>query len=336
MRRTIAVLSLALVIGNAYAFGQSRSAAPSPELRIDQVTVSDPIISIRGKNFGTNPIVLMPGGSPNPLQIQPPTTSELIVAFLPPNVAPGTYALIISRGPSTNDTSMMDFTIGAQGQTGAPGKDGKDGAPGRDGIDGTNGKDGVNGINGSNGLQCWDLNGNRVNDPAEDRNADGMFTTLDCQGPIGPAGPASVEAWGAKRTGFVAFSGVTAWATIPGLTVTINLQRSALVQLLANGSQRTTGGISHMAYRYVVDGIAAGDANHGQMIQTADNTDDGWVPWTLAHFVNLNAGPHTIAVQTRNSFLMSGTPQGAICGVSGSIFGYTDCTLNVLAVYPLN
>lgn len=48
------------------------------------------------------------------------------------------------------------------------------------------------------GLHCWDLNGNRQNDPSEDRNSDGRFGAADCQGntgllgnqgPDGPPGP---------------------------------------------------------------------------------------------------------------------------------------------------
>jgi hypothetical protein len=40
-----------------------------------------------------------------------------------------------------------------------------------------------------NGINCWDVNGNLVNDPAEDTNGDGLFNSLDCQGPTGPIGP---------------------------------------------------------------------------------------------------------------------------------------------------
>lgn len=49
---------------------------------------------------------------------------------------------------------------------------------------------------GTDGISCWDLNGNRVNDPEEDINGDGVFDALDCQGPPGlngldgPIGPA--------------------------------------------------------------------------------------------------------------------------------------------------
>lgn len=59
---------------------------------------------------------------------------------------------------------------GPQGSPGAPGGGGGSGQPGSAGQD---------------GLNCWDLNGNHVNDPAEDVNADGQFSALDCQGPAG-------------------------------------------------------------------------------------------------------------------------------------------------------
>ena len=40
----------------------------------------------------------------------------------------------------------------------------------------------------TNGINCWDLNGNSVNDPSEDINSDGLFNTLDCQGAVGANG----------------------------------------------------------------------------------------------------------------------------------------------------
>ena len=66
---------------------------------------------------------------------------------------------------------------GPQGPQGAPGQDGSgagQGAPGQPGAD---------------GLVCWDLNGNGINDPDEDRNGDGEFSTLDCAGTPGAPGP---------------------------------------------------------------------------------------------------------------------------------------------------
>ena len=53
-----------------------------------------------------------------------------------------------------------------------------------------NGSVGTNGTPGTNGINCWDVNGNGLNDPSEDLNNDGNFTTLDCQGATGATGPA--------------------------------------------------------------------------------------------------------------------------------------------------
>ena len=52
-------------------------------------------------------------------------------------------------------------------------------AAGTDGVDGTEGTDGIN---------CWDLNGNHINDEEEDTNQDGEWTALDCQGQAGTDG----------------------------------------------------------------------------------------------------------------------------------------------------
>ena len=45
----------------------------------------------------------------------------------------------------------------------------------------------------NNGINCWDLNGNSVNDPSEDINSDGLFNTLDCQGAVGANGAAGLN-----------------------------------------------------------------------------------------------------------------------------------------------
>lgn len=41
-------------------------------------------------------------------------------------------------------------------------------------------------LKGTNGINCWDLNGNGVNDPSEDVNNDNAFNALDCQGSFQP------------------------------------------------------------------------------------------------------------------------------------------------------
>ena len=56
---------------------------------------------------------------------------------------------------------------------------------GEDGVDGSDGADGQDGTDGANGLNCWDLNGNGIADPAEDIDSDGFFTAMDCRGADG-------------------------------------------------------------------------------------------------------------------------------------------------------
>lgn len=70
------------------------------------------------------------------------------------------------------------------------GPTGPTGAAGATGVAGAAGPTGANGATGPTGIHCWDLNGNNINDPAEDVNGDGSWNTLDCQGATGVAGAA--------------------------------------------------------------------------------------------------------------------------------------------------
>ncbi len=55
-------------------------------------------------------------------------------------------------------------------------------------LSGNQGPRGLSGPAGTSGLACWDLNGDGVQDRAEDVNGDGAFNTLDCQGDGGAGG----------------------------------------------------------------------------------------------------------------------------------------------------
>jgi len=77
---------------------------------------------------------------------------------------------------------------GPQGEQGIPGVNGTQGPQGIPGINGSQGPRGQDGAAGSNGLNCWDLNGNEIGDPAEDKNSDTLFDALDCEGPQGIQG----------------------------------------------------------------------------------------------------------------------------------------------------
>ena len=64
---------------------------------------------------------------------------------------------LVSAGVTMQLVAVPVANVGPQGDTGATG---------------ATGPTGNNGTNGINGISCWDLNGNGVNDPAEDINAD--------------------------------------------------------------------------------------------------------------------------------------------------------------------
>lgn len=49
-----------------------------------------------------------------------------------------------------------------------------------DDDDGDNGSNGVDGVDGLSGINCWDLNGDRVDDIDEDINKDGLWDASDC------------------------------------------------------------------------------------------------------------------------------------------------------------
>jgi hypothetical protein len=77
------------------------------------------------------------------------------------------------------------------------------GAAGIAGAAGATGAAGSAGSNGANGINCWDTNGNGVNDPSEDINSDGSFNTLDCggTGTNGTNGTNGINCWDTNGNG---------------------------------------------------------------------------------------------------------------------------------------
>ena len=87
--------------------------------------------------------------------------------------------------------SSLDCKTGIVGPAGPVGSAGATGDPGPIGESGPPGATGPAGIAGAPGIHCWDLNNDNINDPDEDINGDGLFSSLDCKtGIVGPAGPA--------------------------------------------------------------------------------------------------------------------------------------------------
>jgi hypothetical protein len=142
-----------------------------------------------------------------------------------------------------------------------------------------------------------------------------------------------VIARSATRTGAIPPS-TSAWTEIPGLGVSFTLTETSLVQLTANGVQRTIDQnattICHSGYRYVVDGTPQGSDGWGLKIHVTTGATARHSTWTMADNYTLGPGTHTIAVHAKNP-----TPEGAcyICGeFNGALEPYDSCQLNVLAV----
>ena len=118
-------------------------------------------------------------------------------------------------------TDGADGAIGPQGPQGIAGTDGVNGADGATGATGAQGVPGTAGLNGINGINCWDKNGNGINDPSEDINTDGQFDANDCIGATGATGAQGIAgtngtdgAMGATGAqGIAGINGLACWDT---------------------------------------------------------------------------------------------------------------------------
>jgi hypothetical protein len=177
--RKVALLSIlvifVMVAGQSVLAGQNDSNNPTvPELLITEVRVDfiNNEIIITGVNFdnGDTPVVTV-GDDPTPLALSSNSATEIRVVL--PAVQDGDYLLAVSTGPAVINYDEYDLTLGAVGPQGEKGDTGATGASGQDG------KDGIN---------CWDLDGDGVQDVEEDINGDGTVDIADCKGPQGPKG----------------------------------------------------------------------------------------------------------------------------------------------------
>jgi hypothetical protein len=157
------------------------------------------------------------------------------------------------------------------------------------------------------------------------------FTSAPYAGSI-ITGGSTARAFSANRTGFV-FS--TTWTTIPGLDITFNLERPALVQWTANGVMRhatITATNCHQSFRAEVDGVARGHLSHGERLNVLRGDLAWWNMWTLSSHAFLPAGSHTVRIQTRESSQTS--PICYVCSEGdGLLSPYSMCDLNIIAVY---
>jgi collagen type VII alpha len=98
------------------------------------------------------------------------------------------------------DSGLAGAT-GPQGAIGPSGAQGIQGVQGATGPQGTVGVTGATGASGNNGIDCWDLNGNGVNEIGEDINSDGFWNSLDCIGATGAAGTNGIQCWDLNGNG---------------------------------------------------------------------------------------------------------------------------------------
>ena len=193
------------------------------------------------------------------------------------------------------------------------------------GTAGATGAAGINGSNGTNGVNCWDTNGNGVNDPSEDTNSDTFFNNLDCQGAIGAAGPigatgpaGSIGATGATGPqgvfqkyhvyGTAGRLGVTSTAAIaqPGLTQTFNLTAPATVIIWATIGTRNTvttaGAWSNVDMIIYLNGnfLPNGGWNRFSTVNSSAAAN-AFNTCAINTMITLPAGTHTINLRTARS-----------------------------------
>ncbi len=158
------------------------AGAPPPQLTISKVVPNgldtlNPTLAIEGANFGAAPKVYMgvSGGSWVQLTVLSASHNFISAQLTGATSSPGTYMLMVSRGPSATDVFSVTVTLGAAGPQGIPGPSGPAGPSGPLGATGPAGPTGPSGPTGATG-------------PAGATGATGIGLT-GATGPSGPTGP---------------------------------------------------------------------------------------------------------------------------------------------------
>jgi hypothetical protein len=241
------------------AFQPASSAAgpPPPQLTISKVAAegldtANPTLAIEGSNFGGAPSVYMgaPGGVLVQLTVLSATNIFISAQLTGATSAPGTYLLVVSRGPATVDVFSMAITIGgggAQGPAGVEGPPGPGGPMGPRGPMGPMGPEGPTGATGAAG-QAGATGPMGPMGPAGPTGATGLT------GPTGPAGtagstflvtgvtPGSILRWWTGPSNFYTMYTTTSSGEEPArgapMPLTCNL---STIALYASTNKRATG-----------------------------------------------------------------------------------------------
>ena len=161
------------------------AGTPPPQLTISKVVPNgldtlNPTLAIEGANFSAAPKVYMgvSGGSLVQLTVLSASQNFISAQLTGATSSPGTYLLVVSRGPSATDVFSVTVTLGAVGVAGAQGLPGSSGPTGPSGPQGATGPAGPTGPSGLTG----------VTGPAGATGATGIGLT-GATGSIGPTGP---------------------------------------------------------------------------------------------------------------------------------------------------
>ena len=299
--KKLAYGSLALICFLSGLFASNDAHAQSaPQLVVLGVDVdyTGATLYINGENFtnGGSPIITL-AGTRIPLLL---TKETELVASLPPTFmgAVGSYLLTVSTGSLPVHNDVLAVTLGASGPRGPKGDTGPAGLQGLQGPKGDTGAIGPPGLKGDTGP--IGLKGDKGDTGAV--------------GPQGPQGlPGLIHAiYTAQQTGTVRVTGLQ-WTSVPGTTINFTLARSSTVDLEANGSisgiAGNQGNASHCGFRFLVDNVAQGGPDWGDVIVGCgtSGTPGWWCPWFMRRTLQLGAGNHFVTVQQTG---WSGTTAG--------------------------
>jgi len=190
------------------------------------------------------------------------------------------------------------------------------GPTGPSGANGATGATGPGGSAGSNGISCWDLNGNGINDPAEDINGDGSWNSLDCVvGSPGPTGPTGANgATGA--TGSAGTNGATGPTGATGATGPVGCATADYI-IKSNGSSATCTQVPIFEDATNLR-IGIGTTSPSYFFHVTGND-----PSTAAFILNNNTANASDGLDAFTSSAVNGSAGlfGYSFGTSGSIYG---------------
>jgi hypothetical protein len=171
------------------------------------------------------------------------------------------------------------------------------GEKGEKGVSGAQGV-GIQGVAGLSGINCWDINGNRINDIVEDTNNDGVFNALDCQSNLALAQKAITVL--TSTTTLFNDATINTWTTVQGLSTNITVAANDILVISSDGivenASTATTAFSDLLIAIFVDDVIAtpilelGNQNQSGVINVSTQ-------YSSLFTTSLSAGTHSIKVK---------------------------------------